>query len=254
MLNGKKEIAALFMEFIGTFALIFMGAGAIIQTQGQNLVAIALAHGLAIGLLVAAGGHISGGVYNPALSVGLMAAGKLPYGRGMLFIIAQLLGGVAAAAVLKAALPAPMVDAVKLGTPLPGVGIGAGQAFVIEIVLTFFLMFVVFGVAVDKRGPATIAGLAIGLAITMDICMGGGISGAAMNPARWFGPALLQGEWTAAWVYIVGPILGAVSAALLYTFLMLDNTQANKAVALPQSADAPVRTGNTTGRAAGRRR
>ncbi len=254
MLSGKKDIAALLMEFIGTFALIFMGAGAIIQTQGQNLVAIALAHGLAIGLLVAAGGHISGGIYNPALAVGLMAAGKLPYARGGMFIVAQLLGGVAAAAVLKAALPATAVDAVKLGTPLPGPGIGTGQAFVVEGVLTFFLMFVVFGVAVDKRGPASIAGLVIGLAITMDICMGGGITGAAMNPARWFGPALLQGEWTAAWVYIVGPILGAVLAALLYTFVMLDDTEENKAVALPQTADVPAASSNTGGRSAGRRR
>lgn len=261
MLSGKKDIAALLMEFIGTFALIFMGAGAIIQTQGQNLVAIALAHGLAIGLLVAAGGHISGGVYNPALAVGLMAAGKLPYGRGALFIVVQLLGGAAAAAVLKAALPAAMVDAVKLGTPLPGPGIGAGQAFVVEGILTFFLMFVVFGVAVDKRGPATIAGLVIGLTITMDIFMGGNITGAAMNPARWFGPALVQGEWTAAWVYIVGPILGAVVAALLYTFVMLDDTPDNEPVALPQTADVPApatnpagRSAHPAGRSAGRRR
>lgn len=254
MWSGKRDIAALLMEFIGPFALVFMGAGAIIQTQGQNLVAIALAHGLAIGLLVAAGGHISGGVYNPALSVGLMAAGKLPYARGTLFIVAQLLGGIAAAAVLKAALPAAAVDAVKLGTPLPGPGIGSGQAFVVEIVLTFFLMFVVFGVAVDKRGPAAIAGLAIGLTITMDICMGGGISGAAMNPARWFGPALMQGEWTAGWVYIVGPILGAVFAALLYTFVMLDDTGDNKPVALPQTADAPPNSRTPSGRSTGRRR
>lgn len=256
MPTGKKDIAALLMEFIGTFALVFMGAGAIIQTQGQNLVAIALAHGLAIGLLVAAGGHVSGGVYNPALAVGLMASGKLPYLRGVTFIIAQLLGGTAAAAILKATLPTGLVDAVKLGTPLPGAGIGAGQALVVEIVLTFFLMFVVFGVAVDKRGPATIAGLAIGLTITMDICMGGGISGAAMNPARWFGPALLQGEWTAAWVYVVGPILGAVLAALLYTFVMLDDTQDSKPIDLPQSMDTPARPGNAApaGRSAGRRR
>lgn len=255
MSSGKKNIAVLIMEFIGTFALIFMGAGAIIQTQGGNLVAIALAHGLAIGLLVAAGGHISGGVYNPALAIGLMAAGKLPYVRGALFIVAELLGATAAAAVLKATLPTSMVDAVKLGTPLPGPGIGMGQALVVEIVLTFFLMFVVFGVAVDKRGPASIAGLAIGLTITMDICMGGGISGAAMNPARSFGPMLVQGEFTAAWVYWVGPIVGALIAALLYTFVMLDDTD-NKPIDLPQVPDAPARASAppTAGRSAGRRR
>ena len=255
MTNGRKEIAALLMEFIGTFALIFMGAGAIIQTQGGNLVAIALAHGLAIGLLVAAGGHVSGGVYNPAIAIGLMAAGKLPYARGAMFIVAQLLGATAAAGLLKATLPAAAVDAVKLGTPLPGTGISSGQALVVEIVLTFFLMFVIFGVAVDKRGPAPIAGLAIGLTITMDICMGGGISGAAMNPARSFGPMLVQQEWTAAWIYWVGPIIGAILAALIYTFVMLDDTTADEAVALPQTdPDRPTRAATSGGRSAGRRR
>src|SRR5262245_6488432 len=207
MLSGRKDDAALAMEVSRPFALVFMGAGAIIQTQGQNLVAIAFAHGLAIGLLVAAGGHISGGVYNPALAAGLMATGKLPYVRGLLFIVMELLGATAAAALLKVSLPASMVDPVKLGTPLPGPGISNWQALIVEFVLTCFLMFVVFGVAIDKRGPATLAGLAIGLTITMDICMGGGISGAAMNPARSFGPALIQGEWASAWIYWVGPIL-----------------------------------------------
>lgn len=255
MANGRKEIAALLMEFIGTFALIFMGAGAIIQTQNGNLVAIALAHGLAIGLLVAAGGHISGGVYNPAIAIGLMAAGKLPYVRGATFIVAQLLGATAAAGLLKAALPAAAVDVVKLGTPLPGPGISSGQALVVEIVLTFFLMFVIFGVAVDKRGPASIAGLAIGLTITMGVCMGGALTGAAMNPARSFGPMLVQQEWTAAWVYWVGPIIGAILAALIYTFVMLDDTPADEAVALPQTDPGrPTRATTPSGRAAGRRR
>ncbi len=255
MSNGRKEIAALLVEFIGTFALIFMGAGAIIQTQGGNLVAIALAHGLAIGLLVAAGGHISGGVYNPAIAIGLMAAGKLPYVRGATFIVAQLLGATAAAGLLKVTLPAAAVDAVKLGTPLPGAGISVGQALVVEIVLTFFLMFVIFGVAVDKRGPAAIAGLAIGLTITMDICMGGGISGAAMNPARSFGPMLVQQEWTAAWIYWVGPIIGAILAALIYTFVMLDETSTDEPIALPQTdASLPPRPATPSGRSASRRR
>lgn len=255
MVNRRKAVAPLLMEFIGTFALIFMGAGAIIHTQGGDLVAIALAHGLAIGLLVAAGGHISGGVYNPAIAIGLMAAGKLPYARGAAFIVAQLLGATAAAGVLKATLPAAAVDAVRLGTPLPGAGISPFQALVVEIVLTFFLMFVIFGVAVDKRGPAPIAGLAIGLTITMDICMGGAISGAAMNPARSFGPMLVQQEWTAAWVYWVGPIIGAIVAALLYTFVMLDDNPTDEPVALPQSSpERAPRPTAPSGRSAARRR
>lgn len=256
MFSSRKDIAALIMEFIGTFTLIFAGAGAIIHTGGQNLVAIALAHGLAIGLMVAAGGHISGGVYNPAIAVGLMSTGKLPLARGIAFIVAQLLGATAAAAALKATLPTAAVDAVKLGTPLPGPGINDGMALGIEIILTFFLMFVIFGVAVDKRGPATIAGLAIGLTITMDICMGGGISGAAMNPARSFGPALIQGEWGSFWVYWVGPIVGALIAALLYNALLLEDVRTNAPVDLPQPAqpERPVaRPSTPSGRAARRR-
>src|SRR5919199_1737626 len=140
-MKARSELANLVVEFIGVFTLVFAGAGAIIATKGENLVAIALAHGLAIGLMVAAAGHVSGGVFNPAIALA----------------------------------------AVKLGTPLPGAGFSAGQALLAEIVLTFFLMFVIFGVAIDKRGPATIAGLAIGLTIAMDIFAGGAVSGAAMN-------------------------------------------------------------------------
>ncbi len=254
MVNGRKDVAALVMEFIGTFALIFLGAGAIILTQGKDLVAIGLAHGLAIAVMVAAGGHISGGVYNPAVALGLMIAGKLSLVRGIFFMIAELLGAVAAAAVLKASLPASMVDPVKLGATLPGTGIQDWQALVAEIVLTFFLMFVIFGVAVDKRGPIGIAGLVIGLTITADIYMGGGISGAAMNPARSFGPMLVQQEWTAAWVYWVGPFIGAALAALVYMFTMLDDQPIPEEVTNVQTPDRPQRTNSSSGRAAARRR
>jgi aquaporin TIP len=181
----------------------YIGAGAIIVTKGDNLVAIALAHGLAIGLMIAASGHISGGVYNPSLTVGLMAARKLPYVRGVIYIVVQLLGGIVAALILKWIFPADLVSATKLGATVPGAGISAGQARFTELILTFFLMFVVFGAAVDKRGPATIAGLAIGLTITMDIFAG-------------------------------GPIVGAVIAALVYTYFLLDESAQDETVDLPQ--------------------
>lgn len=231
----REESTNFIVEFLGVFLLVFAGAGAIIATGGQDLVAIALAHGLAIAVMVAAAGHISGGVYNPALAIGLMATGKLPIPRGTGFIVAQLLGGIVAALLLKAIFPAAAVDAVRLGTPLPGPGVGAGTALLLEVVLTFFLMFVVFGTAVDKRGAATIAGLVIGLTITLDILVGGGVSGAAMNPARSFGPALVQGAWDANWVYWLGPILGALAAAFLHTFVLLDDTDGDdEATELPQ--------------------
>jgi aquaporin TIP len=233
-MKARSELANLVVEFIGVFTLVFAGAGAIIATKGENLVAISLAHGLAIGLMVAAAGHVSGGVFNPAIALALMATGKVPPVRGALFIVAELLGGIVGALALKGVYPAVAVDAVKLGTPLPGAGFTVGQALLAEVVLTFFLMFVIFGVAVDKRGPATIAGLAIGLTITMDIFAGGAVSGAAMNPARSFGPALVQGVWQDAWIYWVGPIVGALLAAVLYNYLLLDQGPAKEAVDLPQ--------------------
>jgi aquaporin TIP len=211
----------LIVEFIGPFALVYMGAGAIIATGGKDLVAIALAHGLAIALLIASAGHISGGVYNPALTVGLVAARRLSVPLGIAYIIVQLLGGAVGAALLKLSFDAQAIDSVQLGTPLLGANVSAGQGVLVEAILTFFLMFAVFGTAIDPRGPKIIAGLVIGLIITMDIFAGGGLTGAAMNPARWFGPALIQGVWANGWVYWVGPIIGAVIAALLYNEVLM---------------------------------
>lgn len=216
------EIARkLIAEFLGPFALVYIGAGAIIATGGKDLVAIALAHGLAIGLLVASAGHVSGGVYNPALTVGLIAARRLSAGLGLAYIVAQLLGAAVAAALLKLSFSAKAIDAVQLGTPLLGAGVSAGQGVLVEAILTFLLMFAVFGTAIDPRGPKTIAGLVIGLVITMDIFAGGGLTGAAMNPSRAFGPELVQGVWDGWWIYWVGPILGAVIAALVYNEVLL---------------------------------
>lgn len=215
-----NTVRALIVEFIGPFALVFAGAGAIIATGGKDLVAIALAHGLAIGLMVAAAGHVSGGVYNPAITCGLIVARKLTPVLGALYIIAQLLGGVVAAFFLKAIWPAAVVNAVGLGAPTVGAGINVGAAFFAEIIMTFFLMFVIYGTAVDERGPRAIAPLAIGLTITMDIFLGGAISGAVMNPARQFGPALVQGVWGNWWLWWLGPIIGAVLAAALYAYVL----------------------------------
>jgi aquaporin TIP len=215
----------LVVEFLGPFALVFAGVGAILATQ--NIVAIAFAHGLAIGLFVAATGHISGGVFNPALSVGLWATKKLDSTRAVAYIIAQLLGALAGAAVVSACFPEAIRDEFNLGVPSVGTGFSTTNALIMEIVLTFFLMFVVFGVAIDGRtGGRAIAGLAIGLTITMDIFPGGAVSGAAMNPARWFGPAVIENDYTDGWIWIIGPIIGAVAAALLYNFVLLEEEPA----------------------------
>ena len=224
-------------EFIGTFTLIFVGVGAIAATAGAaidalgnpgtrgfvpvDLVAIALAHGLAIAVMVSAVGHISGGHFNPAVTLGFVVTRRIEPVLAGVYWVAQLAGATAAALLDWWILPDRVVDAIKLGAPGLA-GIGSGPAVVLEAILTFFLVWVVFATAVDPRGTfKSIAGLAIGLTITLDILIGGPLTGAAMNPARAFGPELVHGEWSKAWVWYVGPAVGGAAAALLYEWLYL---------------------------------
>lgn len=240
-MSNREWAKLIIIEFLGPFALVFMGVGAIIQTQAGDIVAIALAHGLAIGLMVAAAGHISGGLFNPALTVGLWAARRIDQTRAIVYIVAQCLGALAGAGCLTLVYRDVDRNAVNLGVPAvghsildPNVSLSAGNAVVMEILLTFFLMFVVFGVAIDNRtGGRAIAGLAIGLTIAMGVLAGASVSGAAMNPARWFGPAIVQGDFSDFWIWIVGPIIGAVAAAVLYNDVLLAGTFAGA----PASAD-----------------
>ena len=206
-------------EFVGTFTLIFIGVGAIaanFATGGAlGLTGIALAHGLAIAVMVSATAATSGGHLNPAVTCGALAAGKIKPGAAAGYIVAQCLGAIVAAGLIKLAVPASTLDAVNMGTPGLGEGITVTQALVTEAVLTFFLMFVVYGTAIDARAPK-VGGLFIGLTICMGILASGPISGGAINPARHLGPALLGGGLANAWVYWVGPIGGSVLAALIY--------------------------------------
>jgi aquaporin TIP len=221
-----KYVPAFVAEFIGPFALTFIGGGAILATGGQNLVAIAFAHGLAIALMIAAAGHVSGGHYNPAVTIGLWATGKVETPRAIGYIISQLLGGLAAAAVLSLFAGA-LGNGLTVASANPAVNgsIGAGTAVLVEAILTFFLMFVIYGVAVDPRGPRAIAPLAIGLTITIDIFAGGALTGAAMNPARWIGTAVVGGAFDNAWVYWVGPIVGALVAAFVQAKVLMKDAR-----------------------------
>lgn len=224
-------------EFIGTFALIFVGVGAIYHNAG-NLLAIALAHGLTIAVMVSATAGISGGQLNPAVTFGLFIGGRLKVTQTIAFWIAQLAGASAAGFVLlfiftgqvdpqKGAELAQTI--VANGTPdLAPKGITAVQGIVIEGILTFFLVFVVYGTAVDIRAPR-IGGLAIGLTVTLDILFGGPFTGAAMNPARTFGPALASGHWNNQAIYWIGPMLGGALAGLVYgRFLIRQNLEPRK--------------------------
>lgn len=154
-MNDRDTIRQAVVEFIGPFALVFLGVSSILVSNG-DLVAVALAHGLAIGLMVAAAGHISGGQFNPAVTVGLVATGKVPVVRGAIIIVSQLLGAVVAALAVVAIFPAAQRDAIELGTPMVADGFTVGAVFLAEAIMTFFLMFVIYGTAVDKRGAKAI--------------------------------------------------------------------------------------------------
>ena len=243
-MNDRDLWTAVLAEFLGPFTLVVAGVGAIISTQnlsdGGNLVAVALAHGLAIGLMIAALGHISGGHFNPAVTISMLAVSEISVIRAASYIVAQVLGGTAGAGILTVIFPAlgPLGrnnPGVNLGLPGLGPDVSVTGALIMEILMTFFLVLVIFGTVLDPRGPKAIAPLAIGLIITMDILTGGRITGAAMNPARAIGPAFVQQDFTNWWIYWVGPIIGGVIASLAYKSIWLNGGR----VALP-----PVRRGS----------
>jgi MIP family channel proteins len=220
---GERVYPALVAEAVGTFLFFFVGAGAVVLTtiagpNGPGLVGVALAHGLILAVLVSALAAVGSGHFNPAVSFALWVAGKMPPARAALFVIAQLLGAVAAGLVLRVLLPEAAWTPTHIGSPSLGEGVPPGTGMVIEAVLTVVLVLAVFGTAVDDRAPQ-IGGLAIGLAVAADILFGGPLTGAAMNPARWFGPAVAAGFLDNWYVWWIGPLAGAAVAALLYRFV-----------------------------------
>jgi aquaporin TIP len=208
-------------ELVGAFALVFVGAGAA-MTNGGNVLAVAAAHGLILAIMVSALGHISGGHFNPAVTFGFLITRRIVPLLAGAYWVAQFLGATLAALILKWIYPDQVVEASKLGAPVLNDRIGVAPGLVLETVMTFFLVWVVFATAADPRGTfKSIAGFAIGLTIGADILIGGPLTGAAMNPARAFGPQLVSGEWADWWIWYVGPLLGGALAALSYEFLYL---------------------------------
>jgi aquaporin Z len=247
----------LLAEFVGTFTLIFVGAGAVIASNsvgaGRDFVWVAIASGLAMGVMVSALAHVSGAHFNPAVTAGVWIAQRISSKDATKYIVAQLAGGAAGAGLLRAALPRSFWDLpnVALGTPGP-TGVSNGQAVLIEAILTFFLVWVVFATAIDPDGAfGKIAGLAIGFTILMDILMGGPVTGAAMNPARHFGPALVVNNgqfWKASawWAYWIGPIAGGIVAAALYDGMLLRKPTAPIAPPEPHGVGAHGEGADTT--------
>lgn len=217
-----RTAAALIAEAFGTFLFFFVGAGSVVLGDylaanggtGPGLLGVALAHGLALAVLVSALGAVSGAHFNPAVTLGVWIMGRITPMRAALYVVAQLVGGLVAGLALKVAF-ADAWQASNIGTPALGPGITPALGIGIEAVLTALLVLAVIGTAVDSRAPK-IGGLAIGLAVAADILVGGPLTGAAMNPARWFGPAVAAGAYSDWYVWWIGPAIGAAVAALIY--------------------------------------
>ena len=212
-------------EALGAGALVFIGAGAIVQigfSGDGNLLAVATASGLILAIMVSALGHISGAHFNPAVTFGFLVTRRIDGAMAIVYWISQFAGAVLAALLLRIVFDDQAVDATHLGAPAVGQGVAVWEAFIIEIVMTFLLVLVVFATVVDERGAfKLIAGFAIGLTIFADILVGGTISGAAMNPARAFGPQLVGNYWVDGWIYYIACPIGGALAALMYVHLYL---------------------------------
>ncbi len=222
---NDDRVKVMVAEAIGTFALIFIGVLAIgaARIAGApegivNLASIAFAHGLAIAVMIAALGAVSGGHFNPAVTFGFVVTGRMPISRAALYWIAQLGGATIAALLLRQVIG---VEFVAGGTPDLGLGVLPGAGIALEAVTTFFLVLVVFGSAVDERAPKSVYPMAIGLTVAMDIMAIGPITGGAMNPARTFGPALASGHWAHHAVYWIGPLVGGALGALIYHHMLM---------------------------------
>ncbi len=201
-------------EGLAAFGLVFAGCGAIItdaETGSLGAVGIALVFGLVIMAMVYATGHLSGAHINPAVTIAFALARHFPASEARAYIAAQLTGATAAALILWAVWPS---QPAALGATVPSIGVGS--ALVYEIVMTALLMFVIVAVATDTRAVGSAAAIAIGATVGLDALFGGPLTGASMNPARSFGPALVAGEWRDFWLYLVGPIVGAALGAFAY--------------------------------------
>lgn len=219
-------------EFIGTFAVTFFAAGAF-MVGSTGLLGFAIAYGLAYALMWTAFGHISGGNFNPAVTLGFVSTRRIDLKLGGVYWLAQFAGASVAALLLWWIFPAEAIAPSRLGAPLllrqPAIGSGAG--LVLEAIMTFFLVLAIYAIAVDERGALkAVSGFGIGLVISVAVLAGGPLTGAAMNPARAFGPELVYRVWESyTWIYYLGPFAGAVIAAVGYEWLFLQRAKAEPA-------------------------
>jgi aquaporin Z len=254
-----KITRLLVAEFLGTFALVFFGAGSIVTTaliranllgtratpaliantfERLDLIAVALAHGIVLAVMVTALGRVSGAHFNPAVTFAAFIGRHIEAPIAALYIATQLVAAVVAALALKYIYPDYLLAAVKYGAPLSA--LDPGKAMFVEALLTFFLVLVVYATAIDPQGAfKQVAGLAIGFVLIFDILVGGPLTGAAMNPARAFGPSLLAGvvDTNHFFIYWVGPLVGGVIAAVLYQNVILrEDTETEREAPAEDSA------------------
>ena len=220
---GHELAVCTVSEGVGTFVLTFMGAAAICTDSysgGQvGVIGIALAHGLTLAAIVSALGHVSGAHVNPAVTLGALFVRVIDLSQALAYIGAQLAGALIAGLMLTATFGADVWHPVHLGAPVLGPGVEVGTGVLLEMVLTFVLVFVILQMAANGRAPRHVHGLVIGATMAAAILVGGPLTGAALNPARALGPAFAAGYWTAHYVYWLGPLLGGVLASVLYGYL-----------------------------------
>jgi MIP family channel proteins len=233
----RALIKACVAEFVGTFALVFVGLGAVANLTGDHagLLGIALAQGLTIAVMVTATAAISGGHLNPAITFGMLVGGKICPSRAVAYCVSQLLGATTAAALMMSVVGA---NVVAMGTPDLSPKISIGTGVMIEIILTFFLVFVFFGTIVDSRAPK-LGGFGVGFTVAVSTLVGNALSGAALNPARTFGTAFISSHWSNHIVFWVGPLVGGLLAGVVYgRFLIRQETP----IETPATIAAAART------------
>ena len=218
------KLRPLTAEFIGTFGLVFIGAGSIVVNQASGalgLLGIALAHAVVLSVMVTALMRISGAHFNPAVTFGLWLANKIGAKDAGFYVLTQLVAAVVAALLVKLLLPSVAGEITGYGVPRIASDVDMIPAILIEAILTFFWVSAVFGTAVSPEAPSGIGGFGIGLVLLFDILVGGPLTGAAMNPARAFGPAAIANDWVAQAAYWIGPLLGGAVAALVWGKVLL---------------------------------
>lgn len=220
----RVTVRPLAAEFIGTFALVFIGAGSVVvdvSIGGRlGLFGVAFAHAIVLSVMVTATMNISGGHLNPAVTFGVWTAGRIRGRPAALYVATQLVAAVVAVLAIRWLIPGPAGASTSFGVPRIDPTLGLTKAVFLEAILTFFLVSAVFGTAVSRHAPK-VGGFGIGLVLLFDILVGGPLTGAAMNPARAFGPALVANDWVGHAAFWLGPALGAALAAFLWAKVLL---------------------------------